>query len=592
MVSQQSSDSVIYVARYIGYMAIYYQKKNGKTYAYRSTSHRVPGKKNPVSTNEYLGTVDPETGEIVPKKVRAAPAQSAGADPGDGEMYALRYGSVVFLDAVQRSLHIEEDLNASFPDLSKKILATAMAQVLEPSVMDEIHLTVEESVISGFLQIRGDLSPPVLSEMTKDIGMSMVSMESFFEERYARQKGDTFAIDITSESTYGNLGGWAEWGYNRDRERLKQVNWLLVTDSEGIPMGFQMLPGSVADITTLKTVVDSLKERGLTGDALFDRGFESAGNVRYLLDNGIGFVTPSNIDSKALKSVLTDCYPLVKDPRNQDILDGNRYGHITVSIGIVPKNAKEDCTEFVYATDKDRGWESAVRCSAHVIYNPDAEVRVTDSFMADLHAMKTRLEGLKYCEAAKELQKRKDLSGAITLIPGEGGKTVAEINWNSVSFSNNRAGIYILMTPEGTPWDTAVSAYELRNQVEEAYDAYKNDLDGKRIRTPDPDRARGRFFVRFVALMMIIYIRRALRMYSDSLPKSKRKDDKVHRMTVREVIRSLNSVMAVGSLGNWKLTHISKTNRQIFAAFGIADICTGRIMERKDYVCKLPEKAS
>lgn len=572
-------------------MAIYYQQKDGKTYAYRSTSRRVPGKKNPVSTNEYLGVVDPETGKIIPKKVKA-PSSADVCKSDDGETYALRYGSVVFLDAVQRSLHIEDDLNASFPDLRKKILATAMAQVLEPSVMDEIRITMEESVISSFLQLRGELSPAVLSEMTKDIGMSMVSMDTFFDKRYERQKGGTYAIDITSESTYGNLDGWAEWGYNRDHERLRQVNWLLVTDSEGIPMGFQMLPGSVADITTLKVVVDTLKEKGLSGDALFDRGFESAANVKYLLDGGVGFVTPSNIDSKALKAVLTDSYPLVKDPRNQDMLDGNRYGHVTVPIGVVPKNSKEDCDEYIYATEKDSGRESAVRCSAHVIYNPDAEVQITNSFMSDIHAMRTKLEGLKYGEACKELQKRKDLAGALTLGRDDEGKTAVEINWNSVSFSNNRAGICILITPEGTEWDAAVAAYELRNQVEEAYDAYKNDLDGKRIRTPDTDRARGRFFVRFVALMMIIYIRRSLRMYRDSLPLSKRKDDKVHRMTVREVIRSLNSIMAVGNTGNWKLTHISKTNRQIFSAFGIADISTGRVMERRDYVCKLPKTSS
>lgn len=60
--------------------------------------------------------------------------------------------------------------------------------------------------------------------------------------------------------------------------------------------------------------------------------------------------------------------------------------------------------------------------------------------------------------------------------------------------------------------------------------------------------------------MMIIYIRRGLRICRDSLPASKRKDDKVHRMTVRETIRSLNSIM-VGNTGHWRLTHITKTNR-------------------------------
>lgn len=81
-------------------------------------------------------------------------------------------------------------------------------------------------------------------------------------------------------------------------------------------------------------------------------------------------------------------------------------------------------------------------------------------------------------------------------------------------------------------------------------------------------------------------------MYHDSLPASKRKDDKVHKMTVREVIRSLNSITTVGNTGNWKLTHISKANRQIFSAFGIADISTGRVTERRGYVCELPKKSS
>jgi len=176
-------------------MAIYYQEKNGKTYAYESTSHRIKGKKNPVSTNVYLGVVNPETGKIIPKKTRA-PVKEVIPVSADGEVYALRYGAVLFLDAVQRSMHIEEDLKTAFPDMSGKILATSIAQAMEPTVMDEVHITMEESVISNFLMIRGELSPAVLSEMTKDIGMSMVSMDTFFDERYKRQEGDTYALDI------------------------------------------------------------------------------------------------------------------------------------------------------------------------------------------------------------------------------------------------------------------------------------------------------------------------------------------------------------------------------------------------------------
>ncbi len=36
-------------------MARYCQKKGDKIYVYESTSARIPGKKNPQSTNTYLG---------------------------------------------------------------------------------------------------------------------------------------------------------------------------------------------------------------------------------------------------------------------------------------------------------------------------------------------------------------------------------------------------------------------------------------------------------------------------------------------------------------------------------------------------------
>ena len=45
-----------------------------------------------------------------------------------------------------------------------------------------------------------------------------------------------------------------------------------------------------------------------------------------------------------------------------------------------------------------------------------------------------------------------------------------------------------------------MSSYDVRDWVEKAFDVYKNDLDGDRSRTGDPDRARGRLFIKFIAL--------------------------------------------------------------------------------------------
>ena len=43
--------------------------------------------------------------------------------------------------------------------------------------------------------------------------------------------------------------------------------------------------------------------------------------------------------------------------------------------------------------------------------------------------------------------------------------------------------------------------------MEKAFDVYKNDLDGSRSRTGNPDRARGRLFIKFVALILRIHSR-------------------------------------------------------------------------------------
>jgi transposase len=138
---------------------------------------------------------------------------------------------------------------------------------------------------------------------------------------------------------------------------------------------------------------------------------------------------------------------------------------------------------------------------------------------------------------------------------------------NAITFADNRTGLFVMLSSEDMGWYQVMSSYDTRNVVEEAFDAYKNDLDGGRMRTGDPERARGRLFIKFVALIMRTHIMNVL------------KDEGcvVKDMTVEQMFRSLNTVMAVGSPGDWRLTTMTKTNRQIFEAFGIEAPNSGKI---------------
>ncbi len=85
--------------------SIFYMRRNGNEYAYSSTSRRVKGRKNPVTDKVYLGKVDPETGEIIPKKSQKRPA----------EEFVKEYGSVAVLDNIQNEIQAVRRLKEYFP---------------------------------------------------------------------------------------------------------------------------------------------------------------------------------------------------------------------------------------------------------------------------------------------------------------------------------------------------------------------------------------------------------------------------------------------------------------------------------------------
>ena len=86
-------------------------------------------------------------------------------------------------------------------------------------------------------------------------------------------------------------------------------------------------------------------------------------------------------------------------------------------------------------------------------------------------------------------------------------------------------------------------------KAEKAFDVYKTDLDEKRNRTGNPERVRGRFFIKFIALMMRSHIQNILREHDCNIVTTKAKKDSVNGMTVDEVFLSLNTVFAIGNTG-------------------------------------------
>ena len=118
-------------------------------------------------------------------------------------------------------------------------------------------------------------------------------MQLFFRE-WMKQKKQTeyVAYDVTSISSYSSNIRDLEWGYNRDKERLPQINMVMYYGEEsGLPLYYRVYPGSISDKAHLKYMIaDNEFINGKRTRFVMDRGFYSKENLQYLTAGGYRFV--------------------------------------------------------------------------------------------------------------------------------------------------------------------------------------------------------------------------------------------------------------------------------------------------------------
>ena len=92
-----------------------------------------------------------------------------------------------------------------------------------------------------------------------------------------------------------------------------------------------------------------------------------------------------------------------------------------------------------------------------------------------------------------------------------------------------------------------------------------SDDRGSLSRTQDLDRARARFSIKMLTLIMGIHIQNTIGDHEKNILSSKRKNDSVCGLMVNGMMRTLGTLMVIVSLGYVRLTPPSKNVREIFS---------------------------
>jgi len=459
------------------------KKINGIEYWYEETPYYDPvTKQTRYKQSKYLGR------NIDGKPVRMRDAPRDVIQRAKKTAVTVRssydYGSVLILKHIMQDLKLDQYLHGLLTD-SEVAMVTALSfnRILRPLAMTHI-----DTWYTGTALVLDDpkimLSGQRISELLARMGSSDIPqklMGRLLEENRTKR---TLIYDITSLSSYSSLMRLLEYGYNRDGLSLPQINLSLIMDKDlGIPVMYDIYPGSITDVTTLTGTLIKLEACGVEHfTAIMDRGFFSQGNLEEMLKRGLSFIIAAKLDSKDLKMLLTEAQ---QDIDNVEYLQ--KFKKHTIYVKSVTFPVGSHALQGYLYYDPKREQEGREALTGRLV-----DIRED---IARLRLKKGQAAYGVFLEKAGKLKNFFDWKQVDNRIE-------VTIRQNAVAQRINRMGKYMLFHSGGVDWMTCLSLYRERDEIEKEMKVMKSELDVLPLNTQSDATTGGFLFIVFLGLIL------------------------------------------------------------------------------------------
>lgn len=213
----------------------------------------------------------------------------------------ISVGVNILLQLKADQLGLAHILKSIFPDIYDRILQIAFYMVSQGNIMMHLDDYYEEHhpIFKG-KPAQKHLSP-LYDAITRN-----ERWEFFYQWQQQFSNKGAVSYDVTSISTHSRGIDFAELGYNRDYEKLTQINFGLLFEQESkLPLCYDLYNGSIPDISHVEKMIE-LAERLDIAPKLFafDRRCLSQDNLAYLFDANIPFVMGVSSEQKIYKEAF------------------------------------------------------------------------------------------------------------------------------------------------------------------------------------------------------------------------------------------------------------------------------------------------
>jgi len=528
-------------------MSYVFEQKVGKyTYLYECTAYRDHDG-NPRNKRVIIGKIDLKTGLPVYKPEYLERMRKAGTlveIPPTEKMFSMM--------EIKQSTVRDYGLFYLLRQLSDMIGLTASLAVSVPRYWQEIFMLACYLIASGdpFLYCEewvkdteclpvGSMSSQRISELLTAIKPE--EREGFFQSWCGyRSEQEYLALDITSTSSYSELVDDVEWGYNRDHERLPQVNiCMLMGETSRLPVYQTVYSGSLKDVSTLKTTLskfDSITD-GRPVLVVMDKGFFSRENVTAMLG-----------DKKIKKFIIA--IPFTSSFAKQQVA-GERKDIDSVQNTIVVNG------DSMRAVTKVRAWNKEHNVFTHIYYSAKKAFYRREELYAHVAILREKAE-----KSSAQYANDSEYTKYLTIRrseKAESGYTVS-IREDAINSELETAGWVVIISNDIDSAKEAIRVYRGKDVVEKGFLWLKRSLDLGRLRVHSQESMQNKVFIGFIALVMLSEIHKV--MSDESMYK---------KMTLKQLLHVLSRHRIQQINGTRIIYPATKEQRNIYKAFNVEE---------------------
>jgi transposase len=213
------------------------------------------------------------------------------------------HGHVEAILAMIRQLHLDSLISSKRCRERDLVLAMIVQRLISPS--SKLATTREWSTTT----LAEELGVQDASEDDLYAAMDwLLERQERIEKKLAARhlvEGGLVLYDVTSSSYEGRTCPLAQFGHNRDEDKLPIIVYGVMTDDEGRPVAVEVYAGNTGDPTTVSDQVEKLRQRfGLERAVLVgDRGMLTQPQIDKLQKHpGLGWITA--LTSGAIRTLV------------------------------------------------------------------------------------------------------------------------------------------------------------------------------------------------------------------------------------------------------------------------------------------------